>query len=121
MLHQAKLPKNLWAKAIQFAVWLKNRASTRALGNITPYECLYGQKPNLANIPEWGQTIWVYKPAGFKLNDRASQARWIGFNANSTHAHRVIGLILNASLSSAISSSFLQPLLLMFCPLAIPL
>jgi hypothetical protein len=89
MLHQAELPKNLWAEAIQFAVWLKNRASTRALGNMTPYERLYGQKPNLANVPEWGQNVWVYKPAGFKLDARASQARWIGFDADSTHAHRV--------------------------------
>jgi hypothetical protein len=89
MLHQAELPKNLWAEAIQFAVWLKNRASTQALGNMTPYERLYGQKPNLANVPEWGQTVWVYKPVGFKLNARASQARWIRFDADSTHAHRV--------------------------------
>ena len=58
MLHQSELPKNLWAEAIHFAIWLKNRTSTRALGNTTPYERLYGQKPNLANVPEWGQQVW---------------------------------------------------------------
>ena len=42
ILHQADLPKNLWGEAIQFAVWLKNRTSTKALGNVTPYERLYG-------------------------------------------------------------------------------
>src|SRR6266702_2233088 len=57
MLYQADLPKNLWAEAINFAVWLKNRTSTKALGNITPYERLYGQKPNLSNVPEWGQHV----------------------------------------------------------------
>ena len=41
MLHQADLPKNLWAEAILHAVWLKNCTSMKALGNITPYEWLY--------------------------------------------------------------------------------
>ena len=30
MLHHSGLPKNLWAEAIRFAAWLKNRASTKA-------------------------------------------------------------------------------------------
>ncbi len=38
MLHQAELLKNLWAEAIRFAVWLKNHTSTKAIGNVTPYE-----------------------------------------------------------------------------------
>jgi len=74
ILHQADLPKNLWAEAILFAVWLKNRTSTKALGNVTPYERLYGRKPNLANVPEWGQTVWVHNPTGSKLDARATQA-----------------------------------------------
>jgi cytochrome c len=47
MLHQADLPKNLWAEAVRYAVWLKNHTSTKAIGNVTPYERLYGEKPNL--------------------------------------------------------------------------
>ena len=89
MLHQAKLLKNLWAEAINFAVWLKNRTSTKALGNVTPYEQLYGQKPNLGNVPEWGQHVWVHNSVGSKLDVRATQARWVGFDADSTHAHRI--------------------------------
>ena len=89
MLHQAGLPKTLWGEATQYAVWLKNRTSTRALGNTTPYERLYRQKPNLSNLPEWGQNVWVYNPKGSKLDARAKQARWIGFDADSTHAHRI--------------------------------
>ena len=68
MLHQADLPKNLWAEAINFAVWLKNRATTKALGSITPYERLYGQKPNLGSVPEWGQYVWVHNATGSKLD-----------------------------------------------------
>ena len=89
IMHQADLPKSLWAEAILFAVWLKNRTSTKALGNVTPYQRLYGEKPNLANVPEWGQQVWVHNPSGTKLDARALQARWVGYNADSTHAHRV--------------------------------
>ena len=38
IMHQAGLPKSLWAEAIHFAVWVKNRTSTKALGQVTPYE-----------------------------------------------------------------------------------
>jgi hypothetical protein len=87
MLHQSGLPKNLWAEAVQHAVWIKNRTSTKALGNITPYERLYGEKLNFADLPEWGQDVWVHSPGGSKLDARAKQARWIGYDADSTHAH----------------------------------
>ena len=68
LLHQADLLKNLWVEAIKFAVWLKNCTSTKAVGNVTPYEQLYGQKPNLSGVPEWGQFVWVCKPASLKLD-----------------------------------------------------
>ena len=89
MMHQANLPKNLWAEAIHHAVWLKNRTSMKVLGNQTPCKRLYKTKPNFAGVPEWGQEIWVYNPVGTKLDARAKQARWVGYDANSTHAHRV--------------------------------
>jgi hypothetical protein len=89
MLHAAQLPKNLWAEAIQHAVWLKNRTSTKALGNSTPYEQLTGNKPNLANIPEWGQHTWVHNATGSKLDSRAFEAHWVGHDIDSPHAHRI--------------------------------
>ena len=90
ILHHSDLPKSLWAEAIHFAVWLKNRTSTRALGNdTTPYKKLYGNKPNLSGVPEWGQTIWVHFSTGSKLDARGIKVRWVGYNPQSTHAHRV--------------------------------
>jgi hypothetical protein len=89
MMHATGLPKNLWGEAINHAVWLKNRASTRALGNVTPYERLYGEKPNLGGVPEWGQCIWVHDDMGSKLDMRANEACWVGFDSGSPHAHRV--------------------------------
>ena len=68
ILHQAALPKLLLAEAIYFAVQLKNRTSTKSLGSITPYERLYREKSNLANVPEWRQRVWVYNASGTKLD-----------------------------------------------------
>jgi hypothetical protein len=89
ILHHSGLPKHLWGEAVNHATWLKNRTSTRALGNITPLEWLSGQKPNLANVPEWGQRVWVHTDAGSKLDARAIEGHWVGYDKDSTHAHRI--------------------------------
>ena len=53
ILNHSGLPKTLWAEALHFATWLKNRTSTCALSNnITPLEKLTGIKPNLSGVPE---------------------------------------------------------------------
>ena len=59
------------------------------LGNVTPYERLTGQKPNLTGVPEWGQRVWVHNGSGSKLDRHATEARWVGYDEDSTHAHRV--------------------------------
>jgi hypothetical protein len=89
LLHHSGLPKTLWGEALHHATWLKNRSSTRVLGIITPYECLNGYKPNMAGVPEWGQRVWVRNFKGTKLDARGLMARWVGFDKESTHAHRV--------------------------------
>jgi len=89
MMHQAGLPCKLWAEAIHYAAWLKNQLRTKVLGNTMPYERLYGSKPHLAGLPEWGQWVWVHNPSGSKLGAHANQARWVGYDGESTHAHHI--------------------------------
>ena len=89
MRHDSRLPKYLWGEAVNFATWLKNCTSTRALGNVTPYERLYGNKPNLAGVPEWGQRVWVHDDSGSKLDARAIEGHWVGYDKDSTHTHRI--------------------------------
>src|SRR3979490_1882725 len=50
----AGLPKFLWTEALQHATWIKSRLATQALDGKTPYEMLYGEKHNLAGLPQWG-------------------------------------------------------------------
>jgi hypothetical protein len=96
MLHASGLPKNLWGEAIQHTMWLKNRTSTRVLSNVTPFECLYGEKPNLGGVLEWGQRIWVHDNTGSKLDVWANEAQWVGYDSDSMHTHRVYWLGKNS-------------------------
>jgi hypothetical protein len=90
ILHQSRLLKNLWGEATHFCIWLKNQTSTWVIGKATtPFEWLTGCKPNLAGVPEWGQHVWVHNSSGSKLDARASVARWVGFDQDSPHAHRI--------------------------------
>ncbi len=97
ILHHSGLPKTLWAEALQFTVWLKNCTSTQALGNnTTPYKELYGDKPNLSGVPEWGQLVWVHSGTGSKLDACGIEACWVGYDADSTHAHCIYWLNKNS-------------------------
>jgi len=89
VLHQSGLPKMLWVEALHFVIWVKNRTLTWALGNVTPFEKLTGKKPNIAGVPEWGQHVWVHTAANSKLDTCVATAHWVGYDGDSTHAHRI--------------------------------
>jgi hypothetical protein len=59
MLIAVGLPKYLWGEAIKHAVWLKDRTSTCALPNKTPFEAATDEKPDLSDIHEFGCKPWV--------------------------------------------------------------
>jgi len=82
LLHASKLPKFLWGEAIMHVTWLKNRTATRALDNKTPYEMLYKKAPNLKNLPVWGCRVKVHSLNSSKLDMRAINGKWVGFDRN---------------------------------------
>ena len=82
------MPKSLWGEAIMHTTWVKNRTSTRRLGKKTPYEMLYLKKPNLENVPAWGCRVKVHDTSGTKLDMRARDGHWVGFDPESD-GHRI--------------------------------
>ena len=88
MLHDSQLPKFLWGEALNHAVYLKNRTWTRALKGTTPYEVLTGSKPDLSTLHPWGSRVWVHDTSGSKLDGRAKEGHWVGFDEES-RAHRI--------------------------------
>ena len=59
LLHSTGLPRTLWGEAARHVVWLMNRTSTKAVEGMTPYEATFGTKPNLSEVQEWGERVWV--------------------------------------------------------------
>ena len=88
MLHASGMPRFLWGEAVNHAIYLKNRTSTRALDNKTPFEMVYGKKPDLSRLPEFGAKVWVHDPDGSKLDGRAQEGHWVGFDEVSS-GHRI--------------------------------
>ena len=87
LLTASGLPAALWGEALKHMVWIRNRSPAKALDGMTPYEALYGQKPTLKGVREWGSLCWVTRK-GSKIHARAEEGRWIGFDGSSK-GHRI--------------------------------
>ena len=84
MIIQSGQPNFLWAEAIRHSVWLRNRAITRAVPEAkTPYEIATHEKPNLAGLIEWGSKVWVKRLDVQKLEPRAFEAVFVGYDDES--------------------------------------
>ena len=73
------LPKSLWGYALMYAVHLKNRLSHKALESVgkTPYEMVYGEKPDLSNLKEFGCKVFVKLKKSDKLDARAVECHYL--------------------------------------------
>ena len=89
MLFDAGLPRFLWLEAIRHAIWIKNRAPTKALVNqITPYEAKYKTKPSFEGVPPFGTPAWTMIVDAGKLDRRAHPGYFVGFDDESK-AYRI--------------------------------
>ena len=59
MLDDQDLPEFLWEYAISHAAYVRNRAYTKSLGTLTPYQGWFNKKPNIAHLREFGAPIWI--------------------------------------------------------------
>ena len=54
---------------------------------MTPYEATFGKKPNLSEVREWGERVWVRVEGGNKLGKRVREGRWMGVDEQSKGIH----------------------------------
>jgi hypothetical protein len=87
LLHASGLPRTLWAEAARHAVWLMNR--TRVVDGMTPYEAVFERKPDLRDVRDWGEVLWVRVKGGGKLGGRVREARWLGLSDGGVKGTRV--------------------------------
>jgi hypothetical protein len=55
---------------------------------MTPFEALFGTKPDLSHLPEWGTKVWVHDPTKTKLDGQSNVGKWVGFD-EPTHGHHI--------------------------------
>ncbi|RLN27572.1 hypothetical protein C2845_PM05G34840 [Panicum miliaceum] len=90
MLKAMNVPGRFWGEAVTMAVFVLNRAPTKALQNMTPYEAWYGHKPDVHFFRIFGCVAHV-KVAGVhlrKLDDRSTPMVLIGYEPG-TKAYRL--------------------------------
>eukprot|EP00253_Pinus_taeda_P024154 PITA_24154 len=81
MLQSKGLSNMFSAKAIDTAVYLKNRSPTRFLGFKTPFEALYGFKPAVNHLRVFGSKAFAHVPKADrkKLDPKAVKCILVGY------------------------------------------
>lgn len=87
MLRAKDLPKNLWAEAVNTAVYLLNRTGSSNGSDKTPYEQWNGRKPNLQHVRIFGSEAYVHIPKQFtkKFDDRSKKVILVGYDGESSN------------------------------------
>lgn len=62
LLKSAKLPDKLWAEAVACAVYIHNRVINKRSGTVTPYEMVFGQKPDVSHLRAFGSDVYSHIP-----------------------------------------------------------
>jgi hypothetical protein len=88
MLLGHNLPKFLWAEAVSYATWLKNRLPSCAIPGHTPYNLIHGSLPDISMAHEFGAPCFVHLQDVSKLDARAEEAVFVGIDAQSK-AYRI--------------------------------
>ena len=86
MLHHKNVAKHFWAEAINVAMYIRNRVTSRGIpSNVTPYQLWTGKKPNLEHLRVFGSKCWyTIRENGLrKLDERAREAIFIGYTQRS--------------------------------------
>jgi hypothetical protein len=83
MLHQAGLPLSFWGEALAAFVHVWNRTPTTAVPGKTPYETVFGSKPDVSLMRVWGCVAYVHiqkdKRDGGSLGSHMEKCIFIGY------------------------------------------
>ena len=81
MMKAKKMPAEFWGETVTTAVFILNRASTKALKGKTSFEAWYGRKPNVSFLWTFGCIGHVRKtkPVLTNLEDRSTLMVFLGF------------------------------------------
>jgi hypothetical protein len=81
LLKSRGMPITFWGEAVATAVYLQNRAPTKSLNGITPYEAWHGHRPDVQHLRTFGCVAFVKAatPHLRKPEDRGTKVVFIGY------------------------------------------
>ncbi|KAK1660307.1 hypothetical protein QYE76_048469 [Lolium multiflorum] len=87
MMKSKGLPGKFWGEAVNTAVYLLNRAPSRSVAGITPYEAWYGWKPSVDHLRTFGCVAHVKTVSGHnsKLVNRSTPMIMTGYDGSKTY------------------------------------
>lgn len=92
MLETSSLPQSLWGEAVNTAVYIRNRAPTKVLGDVTPYELWNGRKPSVSHWKTFGCDAIVLRKGpqskGRQFMPKGVKLKFVGY-ADSTKGFRL--------------------------------
>ncbi|KAK2389666.1 hypothetical protein QL285_063241 [Trifolium repens] len=90
MMHETKLAKHFWAKAVNTTCYIQNRIYIRPILNKTTYELFKGRKPNISYFYQFGCTCYILNNKAYKIkfDAKACKGIFIGYSERSK-AYRV--------------------------------
>ena len=68
MLADSELLKTFSVEALVTAIYLQNRSPTKPVEGKTPYEVVYGEKPNVGHLKVFGYSAYSYVPKDERQN-----------------------------------------------------
>lgn len=85
MLFEKKLPKVLWAEAVNTSVYLLNRLPTKSVEGKTPIEAWSKEKPSAKGLKIFGSMCYFHVPSvkRGKLDEKAEKGIFIGYAAEA--------------------------------------
>lgn len=90
-LKSMDVPEKLWGEAVNHAVYILNRITTKSLKNSTPYELWTGRKPNLDHVRVFGCIAYARIAQAHlkKLDDRSKKLVHLGVE-KGTKGYRLL-------------------------------
>jgi hypothetical protein len=86
MLYGSKLPNNLWPQVMAAVTYLSNRTISPTSTDKTPYELIYGERPDVSNLRAYGCVAYSYNfdVNRRKLDDKAIKGILVGYDLKSS-------------------------------------
>jgi hypothetical protein len=56
---------------------------------MTPFEAVFWQEPDLWDVCEWGEKVWVHVEKGNKLGGHVCKGHWVGIDDRTTNGFQI--------------------------------